>query len=158
DLSAPLAETIAALEAVAADRPAATPATASSLAKLAARINALRPALAFGPVEPRSLAMLELLAREGGPPLASDLAPVVAQLDQVIATGNRTDLEAFAKTLKLEHDRWFELRIARWLAERSELDFRLVQLLLAATRASGRAAAGAAIGPEWVRAELEAAD
>ena len=153
DLSAPLAELIATLEAISTDAPPAQPADS-----LAARINALRPARAFGTVDPRSVAMLELLAKEGGPPLPTELATTVAQLDQVIATGNRTDLESFAKSLKPEQSRWFELRIAAWLAERSELDFRLVQLLLTTTRASGRAAAGAAVGPLWVQASLEQAD
>jgi len=152
DLSTPLAEIVKTLEAVAADK---SPAEAGALAS---RILAARPALSFGKLQPRSLAMLELLAREGGEPLSAELTPLRDQLDKVIATGNRTDLEAFAKTLKPEHDRWSELRIARWLAERSELDFRLVQLLLAATRASGRAAASGNTGTEWIRASVEEAD
>lgn len=152
DLSKPLAELVSTLQSVLADAP--PPATDL----LATRISALRPARAFGLLEPRSLAMLELLAREGGSPLPPELAPLAAQLDQVIAAGNRTDLENFAKSLKPEHDRWFELRIARWLAERGELDFRLVQLMLTATRASGQAAAAAHCGPDWVRASLDQAD
>ena len=154
DLSSPLADTVKQLEAISALAPPADLPTDS----LAARINAARPARALGAVEAHSLAQAELIAREGGAPLAAELAPLVVQLDRVITAGSRTDLEQFAKSLKPEHDRYLELRIARRLAERSELDFRLVQLLLESTRASGRAAALALGGPDWVRGAMDQAD
>ncbi len=137
ELAAPLADLIETLQAIAAPAPPATLAADS----LAGRINAARPGQALANVEPRSIALAERSAADGGPPLSAELARLAGQLDRLIAAGNRTDLEALAKSLQPGHDRYFELRIARWLAQRGELDFRLVQLLLEATRASGQAAA-----------------
>jgi len=129
-----------------------------SATSLTQQFAALVPGRPLAGVEPSSLAVAELLAREGARPLGEELPPLIARLDRLIAAGNRTDLEAFAAELKPEHDRWLELRIVRRLAGRPDLDWRLVQLVLDAARLAEQTAAASTNGSQWVRPEVDAAD
>ncbi|MCU0877508.1 MAG: carboxypeptidase-like regulatory domain-containing protein [Pirellulaceae bacterium] len=125
---------------------------------LAAQIASLRPGLRLPTGEARSLALLELAARTGGPAIPADLLPLLAQLDAILDGGNRADLEKFVASLTPDHERFIELRMARRVAASPETDWRLSLLLLAAARDGERAAAAGLNAPAWVQAAVDEAD
>ncbi|MDX1944489.1 MAG: hypothetical protein SFU86_03710, partial [Pirellulaceae bacterium] len=133
---AALDDTIASLTQIAAG----TPADQLPAGSLAQAIALARPGywLAAAPI--RSLAMAEMIAAAGGPPVQAEWSALAARLDQLIASGNRADLENLAKDLKPAHDRLVELRAVRRMAGRPEIDWRIVHLVLANAREGEQAA------------------
>ncbi len=128
------------------------------LSSLASRLAALQPGLSLTGLAPSSLALAQLIARERGTPIPAELLPLIARYDQLVASGNRSDLEKLAADLTSEHDRWRELRMVRQLALRPELDWRLVKLLLEAVNAGELAAASDLTATAWISAEVKRGD
>jgi hypothetical protein len=153
ELAEPLAELVTAFRQLDDEIPLAELPAES----LAAQIASLRPGLRLPTGDARSLALLELAARTGGPAMPADLVPLVAGLDAILDGGNRADLEKFVASLTPEHERFIELRMARRVAASPETDWRLSLLLLAAARDGERAAAGLN-APAWVQATVDEAD
>jgi hypothetical protein len=152
-LAAALSDVVNALAQIAAGTPADQPPDSP-----ARTIAAMRPGLSLAGASVRSLAMAELVAREGGPPVPPDLAALATRIDQIVAAGNRVDLERLAKDLKPEHDRLVELRAARRLAERPDLDWPLVHLILTNSRLGEQATSGLLDAAHWVQARIDEAD
>jgi hypothetical protein len=154
ELAEPLAELVAAFRQLDDEIPLAELPPES----LAAQIASLRPGLRLPTGEARSIALLELAARTGGPAIPADLVPLLAQLDAILDGGNRADLEKFVASLAPDHERFIELRMARRVAASPETDWRLSLLLLAAARDGERAAAAGLNAPAWVQAAVDQAD
>jgi hypothetical protein len=142
------------LESLAAETPSQPPPGDN----LAREVLAARPIAFLKKIEPKSLALAELIAREGGPPLSADLRSLIKRFDDLVAAGNRADLIKLAADLKPEHEQWLELRVVRQLATQDDADWRLVHLLLAATRYGEQAAAASLPASRWVRVDVERAD
>lgn len=124
---------------------------------LSRRMMEAMPGRALTRVKPRSLALAEYLAREGGRALTAEEAQLAAGLDDLIARGNRVDLEKFVADLKDPGD-WYELTVVRQVAARPDLDWRLIQVLLAGLRQGERAATSIpASGPD-IRPRIQEAD
>jgi hypothetical protein len=115
------------------------------------------PGLALSRAKPRSLALAEVIAREGGRSLSPNEKQLIAGLDELIARGNRTDLEKLAKELQDEAG-WYELSVVHRIAARADLDWRLIQLLLDGLRRGERAAANVRFSGPNVQPRIEAAD
>jgi hypothetical protein len=154
ELAQPLAELVTALRLLNDEVPLAELPVQSPAAQFAA----LRPGLQLPVAEARSLALLELAARTGGPAIPADLAPLIAGLDTILAGGNRADLDKFAATLTPEHERLIELRMVRRVAASPATDWRLALALLAAAREGEQAAAAGLAAPVWVGATVDGAD
>ncbi len=121
------------------------------------RLMELLPGRALSRVKPRSLALAEVIAREGGRPLSPEEVQFITALDQLIARGNRADLEKLATETKDETS-WYELSVVRQIAARSDLDWRLIQLLLDGLRQGERAAASVQFAEPNLLPRIQEAD
>lgn len=121
-------------------------------------LSALAPGRALAPQGMRSLALLELRAREADETLPADLQAKIAAFDRLHVTGARPDLVAFAAALAPADDQYLEFRQARLWAPRNDVDWGLIQLWLRAVREGEQAACGSRAAETWAGEALAAAD
>ncbi len=105
-----------------------------------------------------SLALAQLIATRGGPPLSADEKAAAETLDRLARDGGPAELAAWIAKLNPELDRFAEVRLARALAPLHRADWTTVQSALAARLAGERAAAVDPALLPWIGAQIQRAD
>ncbi len=125
---------------------------------LAARMAALAPRAPPEVDHPWSLAMAQLLAERGGPPLTPEATAASQTFDRFTRDGTSAELSAWVAKLNPRLDQFAELRLARAIARDAGLDWSVAQTALAAERwAQQVATIDPALLP-WIGWRIDGAD
>lgn len=107
---------------------------------------------------PHSVALAELMAELGGPPLDQEVLAAIQKFDFLVGRGDHAAFAEWIAQLPPEYDRYTEFRAARTLAERSEIAWPHIQLALRTRRFAEQVAATSLEGSFWLQPQIEKAD
>ena len=106
-----------------------------------------------------SLAMLQMLSRQGCLPAAPPMEEAAARFDQLIASGSQEDLEKWlAESLPEGFADFSEIRLTQQLIESPGLSWDEIQLAVRTRRQAEQVAAASRTTLPWIREMLESAD